>query len=35
MAKWGREIIRYRVNGDASKMGDLLNGRVRVPIRGV
>ena len=33
MAKWGKEVIRYRI--PPRKMGDLLNGSVRVPIRGV
>ncbi|OPY90567.1 MAG: hypothetical protein A4E73_02411 [Syntrophaceae bacterium PtaU1.Bin231] len=35
MAKWGREIISYRIDGPNVTMGNLLNGRVRVPIMGV
>lgn len=32
MDKWGRRIIKYKLPGE--KMGDLLNGSVKVPIRG-
>jgi hypothetical protein len=33
MKKWGESIIKYRI--PPRKKGDLLNGRIRVPIRGV
>lgn len=33
MRKWGSRVIKYRM--PAEKMGDLLNGRVSVPIKGV
>lgn len=33
MNKWGSRIIKYKIPPD--KMGDLLNGRVSVPINGV
>ena len=35
MRKWGPSIISYKLGTKAEKMGDLLNGRVRVPIAGV
>lgn len=35
MAKWGREIISYKLDGPDVTMASLLNGRVRVPINGV
>lgn len=33
MKKWGENVIRYRI--PPRKMGDLLNGRVNIPIKGV
>ena len=33
MKKWGTKVIRYKM--PAKKMGDLLNGKVSVPIKGV
>lgn len=33
MRKWGEKVIKYRI--PPRKMGDLLNGRVNIPIKGV
>lgn len=33
MSKWGEKVIRYRI--PPRKMGDLLNGRLNIPIKGV
>jgi hypothetical protein len=34
MAKWGASVISYRLGSETRKMGDLLNGKVNIPIKG-
>jgi hypothetical protein len=35
MAKWGRSVISYKLDGADVRMADLLNARVRIPVRGI
>ena len=35
MRKWGSRVIKYKTGKSAKKYGDVLNGRVHVPIAGV